>query len=167
LNRTRVLIGYAENRSDSVRRCRSPGSRSAHRGGGRDMVSKRPARLVGTRTSGVVGPGRRSGLPPTVGQGHGPTTLERLRSVDVDYPADEDAARDLVCTGTVRRRRQSMAAAVEDSRPSAPWRSCRRLPSLAVNPDTSSRFAASTDDPDSLSNGALPLKWRPRLHHKQ
>ena len=35
--------------------------------------------------------------------------------------------------------------------------SYRRLPSLAVNPDTSSRFAASTDDPDSFTNGASPL----------
>ena len=39
--------------------------------------------------------------------------------------------------------------------------SYRRLPSLAVNPDKSSRFAASTDDPDSFTNGASPLKWRP------
>ncbi|MGH3101210.1 MAG: hypothetical protein ACRDPU_09475, partial [Thermoleophilia bacterium] len=39
----------------------------------------------------------------------------------------------------------------------------RRLPSLAVNPDKSSRFAASTDDPDSFTKGASPLKWRPRV----
>jgi hypothetical protein len=45
--------------------------------------------------------------------------------------------------------------------------SYRRLPSLAVNPDTSSRFAASTDDPDSFTNGASPLKWRPRVHHRR
>jgi hypothetical protein len=42
-----------------------------------------------------------------------------------------------------------MAAAVEDSRTERVMASDRRLPSLAVNPDTSSRFAASTDDPDS------------------
>jgi hypothetical protein len=36
-----------------------------------------------------------------------------------------------------------------------------------VNPDKPSRFAASTDDPDSFTNGASPLKWRPRVHHKQ
>jgi len=35
--------------------------------------------------------------------------------------------------------------------------SYRRLPSLAVNPDKSSRFAASTHDPDSFTNGASPL----------
>jgi hypothetical protein len=36
-----------------------------------------------------------------------------------------------------------------------------------VNPDKSSRFAASTDDPDSYTNGASPLKWRPPVHHRQ
>lgn len=45
--------------------------------------------------------------------------------------------------------------------------SYRRLPSLAVNLDKSCRFAASTDDPDSFTNGASPLKWRPRVHHRQ
>jgi hypothetical protein len=40
------------------------------------------------------------------------------------------------------------AAAVEDSRTERVMASYRRLPSLAVNPDKSSRFAASTDDPD-------------------
>jgi hypothetical protein len=30
-----------------------------------------------------------------------------------------------------------------------------------------SRFEASTDDPDSFTNGALPLKWRPRVHHRR
>jgi hypothetical protein len=50
-----------------------------------------------------------------------------------------------------------MAAAVEDSRTERVMASYRRLPSLAVNPDTSSRFAASTDDPDSFTNGASPL----------
>ena len=51
--------------------------------------------------------------------------------------------------------------------PSALWRSYRRLPSLAVNPDKSSRFAASTDDLDSFTTCASPLKWRPRVHHRQ
>jgi hypothetical protein len=50
-----------------------------------------------------------------------------------------------------------VAAAVEDSRTERVMASYRRLPSLAVNPDTSSRFAASTDDPDSFTNGASPL----------
>ena len=61
----------------------------------------------------------------------------------------------------------SRAAAVEDSRTERVMASYRRLPSLAVNPDKSSRFAASTDDPDSFTNGASPLKWRPRVHHRQ
>jgi hypothetical protein len=60
-----------------------------------------------------------------------------------------------------------MAAAVEDSRTERVMASYQRLPSLAVNPDTSSRFAASTDDPDSFTNGASPLKWRPPVHHRQ
>jgi hypothetical protein len=64
-----------------------------------------------------------------------------------------------------------MAAAVEDSRTERVMASDRRLPSLAVNPDTSSRFAASTDDPDSFTNGASEpveaLKWRPPVHHRQ
>jgi hypothetical protein len=60
-----------------------------------------------------------------------------------------------------------MAAAVEDSGTERVLASYRRLPSLAVNPDKPSRFAASTDDPDSFTNGASPLKWRPRVHHKQ
>src|SRR5215211_685088 len=59
-----------------------------------------------------------------------------------------------------------IAAAVEDSRTERVMASYRRLPSLA-NPDKSSRFAASTDDPDSFTNGASPLKWRPRVHHRQ
>ena len=60
-----------------------------------------------------------------------------------------------------------MAAAVEDARTERVMASYRQLPSLAVNPDKPSRFAASTDDPDSFTNGASPLKWRPRVHHKQ
>ena len=48
-------------------------------------------------------------------------------------------------------------AAVEDSITERVMASYRRLPSLAVNPDTSSRFAASTDDPDSFTNSASPL----------
>jgi hypothetical protein len=39
----------------------------------------------------------------------------------------------------------------------------RRLPSLAVNPDKSSRFAASTDDPDSPTNGRLAARTGPRV----
>jgi hypothetical protein len=58
------------------------------------------------------------------------------------------------------------AAAVEDARTERVMASDRRLPSLAVNPDKS-WFAASTDDPDSFTNGASPLKWRPRVHHRQ
>jgi len=58
-------------------------------------------------------------------------------------------------------------AVVEDSRTERVMASYRRLPSLAVNPDTSSRFAASTDDPDSFTNGASPLKWRQRVHHRR
>jgi hypothetical protein len=46
-----------------------------------------------------------------------------------------------------------MAAAVEDARTERVKASYRRLPSLAVNPDKPSRFAASTDDPDSFTNG--------------
>jgi hypothetical protein len=61
----------------------------------------------------------------------------------------------------------SRAAAVEDSRTERVMASYRRLPSLAVNSDKSSRFPASTDDPDSFTNGASPLKWRPRVHHRQ
>jgi hypothetical protein len=49
--------------------------------------------------------------------------------------------------------------------PSALWRPT--CPSLAVNPAKSSRFAASTDDPDSFTNGASPLKWRPPVHHRR
>jgi hypothetical protein len=60
-----------------------------------------------------------------------------------------------------------MAAAVEDSRTERVKAPYRRHPSLAVNPDTSSRFATSTEDPDSFTNDASPLKWRPRLHHRQ
>src|SRR5215211_9160333 len=58
-----------------------------------------------------------------------------------------------------------MAAAVENSRTDRVMASYRRLPSLAVNPDTSSGFAESTADPDSFTNGASPLRWRPPLHH--
>jgi hypothetical protein len=51
------------------------------------------------------------------------------------------------------------AAAVEDSKTERVKASDRRLPSLAVNPDT--------DDPDSFTNGASPPKWRPPVHHNK
>jgi hypothetical protein len=65
---TPVLINYAGSRSESVRGSRSPGSRSADRGGVSNLVRWRHARLVGEGAGAVVGPGARSRSSSEVGQ---------------------------------------------------------------------------------------------------
>ena len=65
---TPVLINYAESRSESVRGSRSPGGRSADRGGVSNLVRWRHARLVGEGAGAVVGPGARSRSSSEVGQ---------------------------------------------------------------------------------------------------